>query len=135
VACEKKLGYTPYAVRSVRQNGKSRRIYMHRAIMGAAKGQQVDHIDGDGLNNCRYNLRLATAAENQHNARRRIDNISGYKGVYWKMAQRKWCSQIQLNGKNQYIGLFICPIEAAHAYDRKAIELHGEFALLNFPND
>lgn len=107
---------------------------MHRVLMGAEKGELVDHEDHDGLNNRLGNLRRATKAQNAMNSRPlRANNTSGYKGV--ARYRKKWQAGINLNGKRIHIGNFDTPEEAARAYDRAAIELFGEFACLNFPDD
>ena len=100
---------------------------MHRAIMGEPKELDVDHRDGDGLNNRRANLRVATVLENQFNARRRKDNASGFKGVSWHRAAGKWYAHISLNRKRFHLGTFDTP-EAAHAaYAAASAAFHGEF--------
>jgi len=109
-------------------------IFMHRIIMNAPKGLEVDHIDGDGLNNLRENLRVCTHAENLRNQRLPRHNKSGYKGVL-PYINGKVRALIQLNGEKIFLGIFDNAEEAAHAYDAKAIELYGEFARLNFPNE
>jgi hypothetical protein len=112
-------------------NGQS--IYLHRFIMDAPSGMVVDHINHDMLDNRKENLRLATHAENMRNRRATPKNTSGYKGVSWSSFYKVWKVQIQKDGKSQFIGCFIDPVEAAKAYDVKAKELFGEFAFLNFP--
>jgi hypothetical protein len=116
--------------------GRNRRsiLYMHRLIMDAPKEMQVDHIDNDGLNNQRKNLRICTVAENTRNSRKHSQNKSGYKGVWFNNAcgpEKPWVSAITLNGKAIHIGVFSSPEEAALAYNKKALELFGEFASLN----
>ena len=107
---------------------------MHRAILNAPKGLLVDHIDGNGLNNRKSNLRLCTFAQNAHNSRPRRNSSSRYKGVCWHKLKKKWTVSIYKGGKRTYLGYYDDEIEAALAYDRKAEELFGEFAYLNFPN-
>lgn len=119
-----------YAQANIRIGGRWRRVLMHRYLIGAEKGQLVDHEDGDGLNNRRGNLRFATRSQNQFNAGRRRGR---FKGVSWHRAAGKWVAQISAGVKRYYLGLFVSEEEAARAYDRKAAELHGEFAKLNFP--
>lgn len=109
---------------------KGRTIYMHRLIIDAPEDMQVDHIDGNGLNNTRSNLRLATPAENRRNLTREPISASGYKGVY--RVYRKWRAMIQVNRKSWHLGYFDSAEEAARAYDAAAIIHHGEFASLNF---
>lgn len=103
---------------------------MHRLILGARKGEQVDHINGDGLDNRRTNLRICNGSQNQHNRKLQINNKSGYKGVYFN--KRKWTARIVVNNKKIYLGRFTDPTEAARAYDEAAKKLHGEFARTNF---
>jgi len=115
-----------------RANGNTR-IFMHREIMKAPKGLQVDHINRNGLNNRKSNLRLCTHAENVHNSRPMRNGSSQYKGVCWHKCKKKWCVSISKSGKRTYLGHFDDEMEAGVAYDRKAEELFGEFAYLNFP--
>jgi hypothetical protein len=106
---------------------------MHRVIMNPPPGLVVDHIDGNGLNNTRANLRICTSAQNICNCKGR-SKTSKYKGVSWSK-RNKWASVISLNLKRIHIGYFDDEIEAAKAYDKKAKELFGEFAYLNFPTE
>ena len=123
--------YTIYAVRSAPGTNGKKRIYMHRQIMNTPPGMWTDHIDSNGLNNRRSNLRLCTHAENQQNARPRKGASSRYKGVSWHKVWKKWHARIRHNGKIISLGYFTSEIEAALAYNEAAIELFGEFAWLN----
>lgn len=120
-----------YAGRSVR-TGKGKfspkqTIYMHRLIMDAAKGVEVDHVDGDGLNNCRStNLRLGTHQQNACNRGAQRNNSSGYKGVY--RCGAKWLAKIKTNQQQQHIGVFVTAEDAAKAYQEAARKMHGKFA-------
>ncbi len=107
-----------------------RRIWMHRLILDAPQGLQVDHIDGDGLNNQRSNLRLVTQAQNQQN-RRTPRGTSRFKGVSWRKNQQRWRATIKLDGKTKELGNFQNETEAARAYDRAASEHYGSFACTN----
>ena len=118
-----------------RRNGaspKRERIYLHRLILAAQPGQQVDHINGDGLDNRRCNLRLCTRAQNNRNRGKGPTNTSGYKGVCWDKKAQRWRAAIWLNGKYKFLGHFDAPKDAALAYDEAALRLHGEFAKTNF---
>jgi len=121
---------TFYAVRSLPMRKK---IKMHRQIMAAPSHLVVDHIDHDGLNNCRSNLRLCTPAQNIRNVPLRDYGTSKYKGVSWYRSGKKWIAVIQSNNKRHHLGYFTDEIAAAIAYDEQAKVLHGQFACLNFP--
>ncbi len=115
-----------------KQQGKT--VYMHREIMQPPLGMMVDHIDGNSLNNCRRNLRNCTNQQNMQNIRKSPRVGSRYKGVYYDKRRRTFSAKICHNGKSYHLGTFATEIEAARAYDRKALELFGEFARLNFPD-
>ena len=106
-------------------------VQMHRLLLNAPPGIEVDHRDSDGLNNQRSNLRLATHAQNQRNRRAQGNNTSGFKGVC--LDGKRWRAQINLQGRRMNLGRFAAAEEAARAYDAAAREHHGEFARLNFP--
>jgi len=109
---------------------------MHKELLGYKEGFEIDHRDGDGLNNCRKNLRHATKSQNQGNAKMRSDNTSGYKGVSFEPQTRgkKWKAYIQHEGKRFTLGRHATAECAAMAYDAAAIRLFGEFAKINFPS-
>jgi hypothetical protein len=115
-------------------NGKPKLVRMHRFIMGVQdiKGIEVDHINGDGLDNRRSNLRTCTHRQNLCNVKKYPNKSSIYKGVSWHNRANKWRATIVSYDKQFYLGIFHDEVEAAKAYDNKAKELHGEFATLNF---
>jgi hypothetical protein len=116
-----------YAFRNYCKDKSKRTVYLHRAIMGEPDGFQVDHINGNGLDNRRVNLRLATRSQNQHNRGASSNNTSGFKGVTWHNGVKKWQAQIAFCGKNKYLGRYDT-VEAAHAaYAEASIKYHGEF--------
>jgi len=121
-----------YAYTFLSEGNKKKRVFMHRLIMNAPEGLVVDHIDRNGLNNRKCNLRLCTKAQNVQNSRPRRNRSSKYKGVFWNKLNKKWSASIHKGDKRIYLGGFDDEIEAALAYDRKAAELFGEFAYLNF---
>lgn len=120
-----------YAARRLRVCEGSAIVLMHRIIMQAPTDLQIDHINGNKLDNRRSNLRLVTNQQNRFNQRPRKDNKTGYKGVCWNRRVGKFCAQIHHNHTNMLIGHYSTAIEAAHAYNRKAAELFGEYAYLN----
>jgi hypothetical protein len=128
-----KEGRNYYAVRNITVNKRKRPVQMHRVIMNARPGQFIDHINHNGLDNRIANLRQASRAENNWNARKRKGKCSSkYKGVCWFRVRKKWQARIQVNGKGIFLGFFDDEIEAAKAYDAAAKKYYGEFAYLNF---
>lgn len=112
-------------------------IGMHRAIIGLAHDNpiEVDHQNGDGLDNRGSNLRLATRAQNRRNKVKNRNNSRIYKGVCWVKHCKRWGVRVECSGKRHNAGYFSEDKleEAARAYDRLALKLFGEFARLNFP--
>jgi hypothetical protein len=106
-------------------------VAMHRLILPAPKGMITDHINGDRFDNRRQNLRICTKAENMRNRQKGVRTKCKYKGVH--KHGRKYLASICANSIQKVIGSFDSELDAALAYDRAAIELHGEFARLNFP--
>lgn len=113
---------------------KSRKcMLMHRLIMNAQKGLEVDHIDGNGLNNQKSNLRVSTISENRRNrVRKQLNSSSRFKGVSWSLSHKKWVSNIQVNRKKLHLGSFNDEVDAAMVYDYAAIHHFKEFASPNF---
>ncbi len=105
---------------------------MHRLILNAPDGIQVDHVNRNRLDNRRSNLRIATDLQNHFNTVKRSHNTTGYKGVSRYHKLDRWYARIALHGKVYYLGIHNSPEEAARAYDAKARELFGEFAWTNF---
>lgn len=117
----------------VRSNIGSRTIYLHRVIMLVREDEMVDHKNHNKLDNRKQNLRICTQSQNLANKRVKnlTKNTSGYKGVNWHFASKKWMARVQQNKKQIYLGLFNDIKKAALAYNKKAMELYGEFAYLN----
>lgn len=117
-----------YAARKARYKGTAHTLYLHRVIMRAKDGQQIDHIDGDGLNCRRSNLRFCNHSQNQAN-RRLQGGTSRYRGV--SRNGGTWYASIKVDGRSRKLGRHETEREAALAYDRAAIEEFGEFASVN----
>lgn len=123
-----------YVKGSGRKNQKSLVISMHRFILGNPLGKFVDHIDFNTLNNKRENIRVCDKSDNQHHqGKMNKATSSKYKGVFWNTSLKKWMVKLQFKYKCHYVGIFDDEIVAAKSYDKKAKELFGEFAWLNFP--
>jgi hypothetical protein len=123
-----------YVARQTPWVNKNRTIVlMHRQIMNPKPGMIVDHIDRNPLNNTKSNLRVCSQTQNHGNRVKQINNKSGYKGVCFCKAKQTWMAQICIKRKVINLGYFNNPVEGAIAYDKAALELFGEFALINFP--
>lgn len=127
-----KARYTFYPARNVLlENGKRTVIRMHRDIINSDLHQNIDHINGDGLDNRRCNLRIASTMSNQHNRIKHGGNFK-YKGISYKSDTKKhWRSRITVDGKEIVLGYFDTDIEAARKYDEAALQYFGEFARPN----
>lgn len=129
--CARKCRHTYYAVRWIkRPDGTGTQTQLHRAILKTDKS--IDHINRNGLDNRRVNLRPATHSQNQANRLQSIKNRSGYKGVHEGAGKNKWQAEICFQNKRFTLGTHMTPEDAARAYDAKARELFGEYARCNF---
>lgn len=125
-----KNGNHLYAKSSFYVNKKQKNILMHRLIL-EPNGKCIDHINGNGLDNRKCNLRICERHQNALNRKKNINNSSGFKGVSWFKAAKKWRAQIQYKKIVYYLGSYEKRIDAARAYNEAAIKFHGEFANLN----
>jgi hypothetical protein len=121
-----------YATRKSSRGSTPQNILMHRLIIDAPAGVEVDHRDGNGLNNTRQNIRLASHSQNMKNSRSRKNNRSGYKGVSWCPREEGWRSYINVNGKFKSLGYHETAEAAAKTRDLAAKKYHADFANLNF---
>lgn len=111
-----------------------KKLWMHRLVADAPEGKQVDHINGDPLDNRRENLRICSNTENNRAKKRKGAGVtSQYRGVSFEDWTKRWKAQLSFGGKNFNLGRFDSQEAAARAYDAKARELFGEFACPNFP--
>ncbi len=118
--------HTVYAMRSG-PAPEERGIYLHRFLMGEPEGKEIDHRDGDGLNNRRENLRTASHAENARNRFRTRPSKSGVKGVRPSENGLRWRASIVTDGRRVGLGTYACITAARVAYAKASAELHGEF--------
>lgn len=112
-----------------RHAGKSGHLGMHRAILNAPEGMDVDHADSNPLNNRKSNLRIATTAQNCGNRKLNKNNSSGYRGV--TLLKGRWQAKIQVRKNKIWLGFFPTAKDAAIAWNKAALEGYGEFAWLN----
>lgn len=124
--------HTVYAQREVRIVGTRYSLQMHRAILNPPDGKtHVDHIDGNGLNNCRENMRLCSQAENSRNRKSVRGSSSRFNGVYYAEKSKKWHAAIRINGSQKHLGCFEKEVNAAAAYNYAAKICYGSYAKLN----
>lgn len=121
-----KTKHTIYARGYLKNNRKTGLVYMHRLIMGAINNQEIDHINGDGLDNRHSNLRYCTRTQNNANRKQIQSKTSKFKGVH--LDANRWRAEITYKNKRYRLGRFNTQEEAANAYVIKAKELFGEFA-------
>jgi hypothetical protein len=121
-----------YAAKSYRHpGGRSDVVFMHRVILNAPKGVEVDHINGDKLDNRKANLRIADRYGNARNTRKIRVGTSRYKGVCWKRRSDRWYASIKANGRHVFLGHFDTEEDAARVYNEAAKRYFGDFARLN----
>lgn len=120
-----------YATRAVQRNNKIKNIQMHRIIVNANRGEEVDHINGNSLDNRRSNLRICESKNNSWNTCSHKDGTSKYKGVFWNKQKNQWQVKICCNYKTYHVGFFDDEEEAAYSYDVVAKRFFGEYARLN----
>lgn len=126
----------PHTVYALAAPTRKTHVYLHRFILGAKPGEHIDHIDGNGLNNTRTNLRVVTRSQQSCNTRKGKGQIrkgtSKYKGVYLNKARGRYYAKIHIKGTCIGLGSYQIEEEAARAYDAAAKQFFGEYARLNF---
>jgi hypothetical protein len=137
--CAQRRPNTVYARRSIRKpDGKQTSLYLHRFLLGVTDPMIfVDHLDRDGLNCQRANMRRATRSQNAANSRNPRTpgkkRGSNFRGVSWNHGNSRWHTRIKIGGKERFLGYFMNEVHAAKAYDRAARKHFGAFASCNFP--
>lgn len=129
-----KWHYSQYGYASrryVKSDGKITKILMHRQIFNANVGIELDHINGNRIDNRKHNLRICTRSQNAMNKYGSKNASSGYKGARWHKGAKKWIANIRVNKILIHLGYFINKEDAARAYNKAAIKYFGEFAKLN----
>jgi hypothetical protein len=134
--CAVKSKKTYYASRTFKDkaSGKRRKMSMHQIIFKVSKGMVCDHINRNGLDNRKANLRSATYAQNRWNQKASWGK-SKYRGVSWDSHSKKWRVIIKCHGVKKELGMFTNELEAAKVYDEAAKKYYGEFACLNLPEE
>ena len=130
--CAHKVYNIFYAVRNIREDGKQKTLQMHTAILGRKDGFECDHINGNGLDNRRSNLRLVTHRQNEQNRHKK--KTSKYPGIYWNKQNKKWEALIRINGKRIHLGLFNDEYKAYLAYCKAVKEMTGQECLNDIVN-
>lgn len=120
-----------YALHTTGGRKNPKKIRMHVLINKTPSGYDTDHINGNGLDNRKENLRTATHAENMMNTDKWKTNTSGYKGVHWNKSKKKWIVKFNMNKKEKYIGSFDDINIAIAAYDNAILQYRGEFGRVN----
>lgn len=124
-----RLYHSIYAKRNIYIGYKKHKtVYMHSVLLNTPHGMDTDHIDGDGLNNQRHNLRICSRADNLKNRKSQSNNISGFKGVCWDNDKKKWRAYISCNKKWHHLGFFIDKLEAYKTYCSASLKYHKSFS-------
>lgn len=119
-----------YAIRGVRQGKRTKRIYLHRFILNAPEGKEVDHINGNRLDNQKHNLRLCSRLENARNLKKFRNNTSGFKGVHKNKNTGKYEAYIHNNSKKIFLGHFSNKSDAVNARNKASDNIFGDFTRL-----
>ena len=121
-----------YAMRTIYVGGgKTKCLYLHVHILGKKSGLEIDHINGNRLDNRKINLRHVTRRQNIHNKVSNRNSSSKHKGVYWHSKDKKWVSQIKIDGRKFHLGTYATESDAAWVYNVWAESLFGKYARLN----
>lgn len=120
-----------YIVSDLCNKGNRKKILLHRLIMNCPDGMVVDHINHNGLDNRKENLRICTNQENLYNQRKKEGKTSKYKGVSFFKRDNNWTVRIRINGKSKNLGYFLNEEDAAEVYNQAALKYYGKYAFLN----
>ena len=128
-----RIPYIQVKAYQTEKDGKKTTIFVGRLLLDAQKGEIVDHINHNPLDNRRCNIRICTHRENNQNRRSQQTTRKRYRGIFWRAHRGKWDVQIVVNGRRCFFGGYVNEEDAARAYDTAAFAAFGEFAVLNFP--
>lgn len=126
---------TGWKARYVGRRTNRTTLYLHREVIGAPVGLEVDHINRNPLDNRRENLRLCTPSQNHANTGHLTGGSSQYRGVCWDAGYGAWMAYIKVNGRFKGLGRFQDERKAALAYDSAAAKIFGSFATLNLASE
>lgn len=129
------VGATGLVCRIGWELGKRKRFFIHSTILPPPPGLFVDHINRNSLDNRRINLRFATRQQNNWNRKKPKNGTSRFKGVSWYKNRKLWVAKIKEDGNQKTLGYFKDERHAAMAYDREAVRIQGNFAVINLPNE
>jgi hypothetical protein len=124
---------TPGGYAATERNKREGRVLLHWLVMGRPKIGELDHINGNGLDNRKANLRIVTRQQNAMNKGPNKNNTTGFKGVCFDKSRGKYIVGVKVNYRRINLGRYETAEEAARVYDKAARKYHGEFARLNFP--
>lgn len=120
---------TWYARRSIKgeKANRPKKVYLHRQLLKASPGDQVDHANGNGLDNRRENIRIASSAQNMQNRPVQRNNVSGLKGVHYRKDRGTYRARIVVDGREINLGTYKSPQDASRAYEKASAQYFGQF--------
>lgn len=126
---------TYYGYIATRERYSKKHIFLHRLVLNYNGDMDIDHIDGNQLNNCKNNLRICYHKDNMKNQKKRVTNKSGVIGVHWDKSRNKWCATLKIDGKDVLRKRFNTIEEASQARREAEEKYFGEFARKKLEDD